>query len=132
MYFTTTLIFMLAAFGNYATYLMQNKKDLDIWSFDVGYFSWAASVLYGYTIIVRFWITPKSCSIFVYVGLFSVYLYTCISKYSSSIRLFRHLCHWQEAKNMQTFNFNIMYIQMNLQFSMLQLYIMVLKMDFLV
>ena len=43
---------MLAALGNFATYLMQKKKHLDIWNFDVGYFNWAASVMYGYAIIV--------------------------------------------------------------------------------
>jgi hypothetical protein len=43
---------MLAALGNFATYLMQKKKDPVIWNFDVGYFNWAASVMYGYAIIV--------------------------------------------------------------------------------
>ncbi|AQK86422.1 uncharacterized protein LOC100274373 [Zea mays] len=52
LWITTTLIFMLAVFGNYATYLVQTKKDMDIWNFDVGYFSWAASVMYSYAIIV--------------------------------------------------------------------------------
>lgn len=52
LWITTTLIFMLAAFGNFATYLMQKKKDLHIWNFDVGYFNWAASVMYGYAIVV--------------------------------------------------------------------------------
>ncbi|KAK3138596.1 hypothetical protein QOZ80_5AG0370910 [Eleusine coracana subsp. coracana] len=52
LWITTTLIFMLATFGNFATYLIQKKKDLDIWNFDVGYFNWAASVMYGYAIIV--------------------------------------------------------------------------------
>jgi protein YIPF1/2 len=37
---------MLAAFGNFATYLMQKKRDLNIWNFDVGYFNWATSVMY--------------------------------------------------------------------------------------
>ncbi|PAN19187.1 hypothetical protein GQ55_3G245800 [Panicum hallii var. hallii] len=52
LWITTTLIFMLAALGNFATYLMQKKKDPVIWNFDVGYFNWAASVMYGYAIIV--------------------------------------------------------------------------------
>ncbi|BAF17640.1 uncharacterized protein [Oryza sativa Japonica Group] len=52
LWITTTLIFMLAAFGNFATYLMQRKTDLNIWSFDVGYFNWAASVMYGYAAAV--------------------------------------------------------------------------------
>ena len=52
LWITTTLIFMLAALGNFATYLMQKKRHLDIWNFDVGYFNWAASVMYGYAIIV--------------------------------------------------------------------------------
>ncbi|KAM0851673.1 hypothetical protein ACQ4PT_052276 [Festuca glaucescens] len=52
LWITTTLIFMLAAFGNFATYLMQRKTDLNIWNFDVGYFNWAASVMYGYAIVV--------------------------------------------------------------------------------
>jgi hypothetical protein len=43
---------MLAAFGNFATYLMQKKTDMNIWNFDVGYFNWAASVMYGYAIVV--------------------------------------------------------------------------------
>uniref|UniRef100_A0ACD5T9E4 Uncharacterized protein n=1 Tax=Avena sativa TaxID=4498 RepID=A0ACD5T9E4_AVESA len=52
LWITTTLIFMLAAFGNFATYLMQRKTELNIWNFDVGYFNWAASVMYGYAIVV--------------------------------------------------------------------------------
>nr|CAB3465049.1 unnamed protein product [Digitaria exilis] len=52
LWITTTLIFMLAAFGNFATYLMQKKTDPKIGNFDVGYFNWAASVMYGYAIIV--------------------------------------------------------------------------------
>ncbi|KAL6841351.1 hypothetical protein ACP4OV_028869 [Aristida adscensionis] len=52
LWITTTLIFMLATFGNFATYLMQKKTDLNIWNFDVGYFNWAATVMYGYAIIV--------------------------------------------------------------------------------
>ncbi|KAF6990448.1 hypothetical protein CFC21_007637 [Triticum aestivum] len=52
LWITTTLIFMLAAFGNFATYLMQRKSDLNIWNFDVSYFSLAASVMYGYAIVV--------------------------------------------------------------------------------
>ncbi|KAG8042944.1 hypothetical protein GUJ93_ZPchr0465g6490 [Zizania palustris] len=35
LWITTTLIFMLAAFGNLATYLMQRKTDLNIFNFDV-------------------------------------------------------------------------------------------------
>lgn len=52
LWITTTLIFMLAAFGNFATYLIQKKTELNIWNFDVGYFNWAASVMYGYAIVV--------------------------------------------------------------------------------
>ena len=135
LWITTTLVFMLAAFGNYATYLMQNKKDLDIWNFDVGYFSWAASVMYGYAVIVpgmffflfqyfgsrqslvRFW-CMWGYSLFVFIP-------ASVSIRVPSVRFVIYIT----GKNMRTFNFNIMYIHRNLQFSILQLYIMVLKID---
>ncbi|KAJ3668924.1 hypothetical protein LUZ60_010874 [Juncus effusus] len=48
-----TLVFTLSAFGNSATYLMQKKTDPNIsWNFDVGYVNWAASIIYGYLILV--------------------------------------------------------------------------------
>lgn len=133
LWITTTLVFMLAAFGNYATYLMQNKKDLDIWNFDVGYFSWAASVMYGYAIIVP----AVFFFLFQYFGSRpSLVRFWCMWGYSLfvfipasvSIRVpFISFVIYITGKNMQTFNFNIMYIHRNFQFSILQLYIMVLK-----
>ncbi|XP_078428117.1 integral membrane Yip1 family protein isoform X2 [Wolffia australiana] len=48
---STTLVFMLAAMGNCAAYLMARRKDpSSTWNFDVSYFNWAAGVVYGYAV----------------------------------------------------------------------------------
>jgi hypothetical protein len=135
LWITTTLIFMLAVFGNYATYLVQNKKDVDIWNFDVGYFSWAASVMYSYAIIVP----VVFFFLFQYFGSRpSLVRFWCMWGYSLFIFIpasvsirFPSVCFviYITGKNTQTFNFNMMYIHRNFQFSRLQLYIMVLKID---
>ncbi|KAJ0987817.1 hypothetical protein J5N97_006173 [Dioscorea zingiberensis] len=53
VWISTTLVFMLSALGNCATYLMSSKSEADIaWVFDVNYVNWAASVVYGYAIVV--------------------------------------------------------------------------------
>ncbi|KAG8480199.1 hypothetical protein CXB51_024899 [Gossypium anomalum] len=53
IWITTTLVFMLSCFGNFATYLMQKHTDgTTTWSFDVGYVNVAASGVYGYAIAV--------------------------------------------------------------------------------
>ncbi|XP_078179103.1 integral membrane Yip1 family protein [Carex rostrata] len=53
VWISTTLVFMLAALGNTATYMIQKKSDpTKAWNFDVGYFNWSASVIYGYSILV--------------------------------------------------------------------------------
>ncbi|KAK8593259.1 hypothetical protein V6N13_043139 [Hibiscus sabdariffa] len=49
---TTTLVFMLSAFGNFATYLMRKHTDRTAWSFDVGYVNAAAFGIYGYALVV--------------------------------------------------------------------------------
>ncbi|GMI90295.1 hypothetical protein like AT2G39805 [Hibiscus trionum] len=53
IWITTTLVFMLASFGNFATFLMQKHTDsTSSWSFDVGYINAAASGIYGYAFVV--------------------------------------------------------------------------------
>ncbi|KAG8493211.1 hypothetical protein CXB51_010579 [Gossypium anomalum] len=53
IWITTTLVFMLASFGNWATYLMQKHSDgTTSWSFDVGYINAAAVGIYGYAVVV--------------------------------------------------------------------------------
>ncbi|XP_073009032.1 uncharacterized protein [Typha latifolia] len=53
VWISTTLIFVLSAFGNSATYLMQKRSDPNYsWNFDVNYVNWAACVIYGYAIAV--------------------------------------------------------------------------------
>ena len=53
MWVTTTLVFVLAAFGNCATFLMQKQSDHGAaWSFDVSYVNVAAGSVYGYAIVV--------------------------------------------------------------------------------
>ncbi|KAE8718048.1 Pyrroline-5-carboxylate synthetase isoform 1 [Hibiscus syriacus] len=53
IWITTTLVFMLSSFGNFATYLMQKHTDATAsWSFDVGYVNVAASGICGYAIVV--------------------------------------------------------------------------------
>ncbi|KAL1308121.1 hypothetical protein HN51_050050 [Arachis hypogaea] len=50
---STTLVFVLAALGNLATYLMQKHTGTSTsWSFDVGYMNVAACAIYGYAIVV--------------------------------------------------------------------------------
>jgi len=49
----TTLVFVLASLGNCATYLVKKRTDANApWVFDVNYINLAASVIYGYAIIV--------------------------------------------------------------------------------
>ncbi|KMT18406.1 hypothetical protein BVRB_2g025550 [Beta vulgaris subsp. vulgaris] len=45
---STTLVFVIAALGNLATYLIGNSS----WNFDVSFMSLAASTVYGYAIVV--------------------------------------------------------------------------------
>lgn len=53
MWITTTLVFVLAALGNCATFLMQRRSDHGAaWSFDVSYMNVAAGSVYGYAIVV--------------------------------------------------------------------------------
>lgn len=53
VWITTTLVFVLAALGNCATYLMQKRSDQGAaWSFDVSYMNVAAGSVYGYAIVV--------------------------------------------------------------------------------
>jgi hypothetical protein len=49
----TTLVFLIASFGNCATYLMKKRNDsATSWNFDVNYVNLAAGSLYGYAVIV--------------------------------------------------------------------------------
>lgn len=53
VWISTTLVFMLAALGNFATYTIQKRSDPSMsWNFDVGFVNWAALVIYGYVIVV--------------------------------------------------------------------------------
>ncbi|XVF23967.1 hypothetical protein REPUB_Repub13aG0085400 [Reevesia pubescens] len=53
IWITTTLVFMLASFGNCATYLIERHTDgTTSWSFDVGYVNVAACGIYGYAVVV--------------------------------------------------------------------------------
>ncbi|KAK1298782.1 hypothetical protein QJS10_CPB14g01649 [Acorus calamus] len=53
LWISTTLVFILAALGNCATYLMDGRSDPNTaWNFDVSYVNWAASVIYGYVILL--------------------------------------------------------------------------------
>lgn len=53
VWISTTLVFMLAALGNCATYLIHKQTDKDtVWSFDVSYVNWAACAVYGYVLVV--------------------------------------------------------------------------------
>ncbi|KAL8171554.1 hypothetical protein V2J09_023358 [Rumex salicifolius] len=50
---STTLVFMIAAFGNVATYLIERVSDSSTsWSFDVSYVNLAVGIVYGYAIVV--------------------------------------------------------------------------------
>lgn len=52
IWISTTLIFVIAALGNCATYLMHRQNDKSIaWSFDVSYLNVAASAIYGYAVL---------------------------------------------------------------------------------
>ncbi|XP_013633645.1 protein YIPF1 homolog isoform X3 [Brassica napus] len=49
----TTLVFVLSSLGNCATYLVKKRTDGEApWVFDVNYINLAASIIYGYAIIV--------------------------------------------------------------------------------
>ncbi|KAF8108334.1 hypothetical protein N665_0111s0045 [Sinapis alba] len=49
----TTLVFVLSSLGNCATYLVKKRTDsVAPWVFDVNYINLAASLIYGYAIIV--------------------------------------------------------------------------------
>ncbi|ESW13836.1 hypothetical protein PHAVU_008G230200 [Phaseolus vulgaris] len=53
IWISTTLVFVLAALGNLATFLMQKHADNSTsWSFDVSYMNVAACSIYGYAIVV--------------------------------------------------------------------------------
>ncbi|KAK3422546.1 hypothetical protein EUGRSUZ_G02991 [Eucalyptus grandis] len=53
IWISTTLIFVIAALGNCATYLMEKNSDASTsWSFDVGYVNLAVWSIYGYAIVV--------------------------------------------------------------------------------
>ncbi|XP_024990805.1 protein YIPF1 homolog isoform X1 [Cynara cardunculus var. scolymus] len=53
IWISTTLVFVIAALGNCATYLMSRKGDANVsWSFDVSYFHVSAIAVYGYVFIV--------------------------------------------------------------------------------
>nr|POF21870.1 isoform 2 of protein yipf1 like [Quercus suber] len=51
IWISTTLVFVLASFGNCATYLMEKHTDSTTsWNFDVSYINVAAGSVYGYAI----------------------------------------------------------------------------------
>ncbi|KAJ0102636.1 hypothetical protein Patl1_06460 [Pistacia atlantica] len=53
IWISTTLVFVLASLGNCGTYLMEKHTSSSTsWSFDVSYINVAASVIYGYAILV--------------------------------------------------------------------------------
>uniref|UniRef100_A0A1D1ZBA1 Protein YIP n=1 Tax=Anthurium amnicola TaxID=1678845 RepID=A0A1D1ZBA1_9ARAE len=53
IWISTTLVFILASLGNCASYLMHRKTDsTTAWNFDVTYVNWAASVTYGYVLLL--------------------------------------------------------------------------------
>lgn len=53
IWISTTLVFVLALLGNFATYLMEKHTDnRTSWSFDVSYVNTAAWSIYGYVIVV--------------------------------------------------------------------------------
>lgn len=47
----TTLIFVAAALGNFASYLSHKLKN-EAWAYDINKVTWSASIFYGYTLIV--------------------------------------------------------------------------------
>ncbi|RWV87327.1 hypothetical protein GW17_00050689, partial [Ensete ventricosum] len=53
VWISATLVFMLAALGNYGTYLIQKRSEQNgDWEFDVSYVDWAACVVFGYAVAV--------------------------------------------------------------------------------
>ncbi|GLT43812.1 hypothetical protein SLA2020_177420 [Shorea laevis] len=53
IWISTTLVFLFALLGNYATYLIEKHSDSSTsWSFDISYVNVAAGVVYGYAIVV--------------------------------------------------------------------------------
>ncbi|WOL16523.1 hypothetical protein Cni_G25310 [Canna indica] len=53
IWISATLVFMLAALGNYATYLISKRSEQSSdWEFDVSYVNWAACTMYGYAVAV--------------------------------------------------------------------------------
>lgn len=53
IWISTTLVFVLALLGNFATYLMEkHTNNRTSWSFDVSYVNTAAWSIYGYVIVV--------------------------------------------------------------------------------
>lgn len=77
VWISTTLVFLLAAFGNCATYLMQKKGDPSLaWNYDVNYVNWAACVIYGYTLAV-----PAA-------------FYFLLRYFGSNVSLIRLWCMW--------------------------------------
>ncbi|KAI3458646.1 hypothetical protein Pfo_015309 [Paulownia fortunei] len=53
VWISTTLVFVIASLGNFATYLMHRRNDPSTsWSFDVSYVNVAAGSIYGYALVV--------------------------------------------------------------------------------
>ncbi|KAF9595635.1 hypothetical protein IFM89_001508 [Coptis chinensis] len=53
IWISTSLVFVIAALGNCATYLISKRSDNSTsWSFDVSYLNVAACAVYGYSILV--------------------------------------------------------------------------------
>ncbi|KAK9158887.1 hypothetical protein Scep_005461 [Stephania cephalantha] len=53
IWISTSLVFVISALGNCATYLMQKKSDGSIpWSFNVSYVNLATCAIYGYALVV--------------------------------------------------------------------------------
>eukprot|EP00262_Sarcandra_glabra_P006432 TRINITY_DN18733_c0_g1_i1.p1 TRINITY_DN18733_c0_g1~~TRINITY_DN18733_c0_g1_i1.p1 ORF type:complete len:271 (-),score=34.84 TRINITY_DN18733_c0_g1_i1:407-1219(-) len=79
VWISTTLVFMLAALGNCATYLMHKQSDkTTVWNFDVSYINWAACVVYGYMLVV-----PTA-----------VYFWLQFQDNGSNVNLIRLWCMW--------------------------------------
>lgn len=53
IWISATLMFMLAALGNFGTYLMKKRNDSSTtWTFDVTYVEWSACAIFGYMLAV--------------------------------------------------------------------------------
>ncbi|KAJ4977674.1 hypothetical protein NE237_008454 [Protea cynaroides] len=53
LWISTTLVFVIALLGNFATYLMRKQNDTSTsWSFEVNYVNLAACAVYGYALLV--------------------------------------------------------------------------------